>query len=859
MKHGFKLEVNMFKAKLINNAVVKSIAALLLVALSACDDSNSTAVQEQNPEVQPGYTSSASSRDNFDPEEGLLVDERDGHRYRTVTIGSQIWMAENLNYATSTSRCYENNPNYCETYGRLYLQQEANSACPRGWHVPTEQEASILLKNDASSLLNNGSNTTGFSALLGGSSNGNMGTYAIFWISKTGYDIRISRSSAQVLGAASGEYVSVRCIKDNDSFGSFSSSSFAQFKSSSSFFAFSLQSSSSSQPSSEINTEDFAEQPIVAITNGSISGVAQKGPYLQGSSLRIVSLDGKSLLPSGDTFTDVFYNSNGTYTINGLNLPSQYAMVEASGYYRSEITGNKSNLQMTIGAIIDVRKGANVNIMTDMEYERVKYLVQNEGYNVAGAKKRAFADVLSAFHIENVTGSADSLNITQNGEANGALLAISIMLQGLAGSEFDIRNTIKEFRDDLKMDGVWTDSAVRIKIADIAYEADSARKLIGYRKNIEGWKLSNTVPLFEIYINDFWGTEFGLGKCSANRFGEIKKNQNAASSHKENYFLCDSLWYSTVFGNSGEKSDRNSKKYYRWRNIGQFEYNTRNQVCDVDGLIIPGNIDKDKYYICSGGRWREATNSEVDSYYTECTSDGRLMTLSDGKKYVCDNDELRLATQEEILYNQGCVSYTIGTVVHFKYTDYFDSVISCNRSGYWALSLKQVNPFEYGIDGDIKTIQIGNQVWMAEDYKDIEWPYAHKGSACPTGWKLPSSKDWKELLQYAYKLDIRQVIDSAVSYRKFLRNNVLSKETNFYGFGGTTKGYTLYQCGTSCVHSKSDTTQMFYWGADSLLRAYELEFSSFDKMYSWHFLEADWNEWGSSRQTKEIRIRCLKK
>ena len=64
---------------------------------------------------------------------GTLVDERDGQTYRTVVIGGQEWMAENLNYAylqptatlDSSSWCYDNDPENCKKYGRLYLWSAA--------------------------------------------------------------------------------------------------------------------------------------------------------------------------------------------------------------------------------------------------------------------------------------------------------------------------------------------------------------------------------------------------------------------------------------------------------------------------------------------------------------------------------------------------------------------------------------------------------------------------------------------------------------------------------------------------------------------------------------------------------------
>ncbi len=99
-----------------------------------------------------------------------FTDARDGKTYKTVKIGSQTWMAENLNCAysegTARSYCYGNDPANCEKYDRLYTWSAAmdsaavfgdggkgcgygvkctptypvRGACPEGWHLPSNAE-----------------------------------------------------------------------------------------------------------------------------------------------------------------------------------------------------------------------------------------------------------------------------------------------------------------------------------------------------------------------------------------------------------------------------------------------------------------------------------------------------------------------------------------------------------------------------------------------------------------------------------------------------------------------------------------------------------------------------------------------
>ena len=76
----------------------------------------------------------------------VFRDARDGKEYPLVRIGSRSWMARNLDYATRGSWCYAGDPSNCAVYGRLYDGDAATSACPAGWHLPSDGEWNELVE-----------------------------------------------------------------------------------------------------------------------------------------------------------------------------------------------------------------------------------------------------------------------------------------------------------------------------------------------------------------------------------------------------------------------------------------------------------------------------------------------------------------------------------------------------------------------------------------------------------------------------------------------------------------------------------------------------------------------------------------
>ena len=282
----------------------------------------------------------------------------------------------------------------------------------------------------------------------------------------------------------------------------------------------------------------------IAISLDEVSGVSQKGPFLNGSSVLVREMsDGRTLTQTGNSFNGKILNDKGEFQINARMLVSQYVMLEASGYYRNEVTGENSNSALTLFAISDVndRNVVNVNLLTHLEYERVVYLVTQKKMRVKAAKKQAQKEVFAMLHIDatNFSNSED-LNIAGSGDEDGALLAFSIVMQG-DRSESELSELLTNVATDMEKDGVWDDTASRQAFADWAFAADIDGRYETFRANVKKWGLSSMVPNFEKYLRIFWTTEYGLGVCSEENVDTVVAAKRGEPSMR---YICgsDSVW-----------------------------------------------------------------------------------------------------------------------------------------------------------------------------------------------------------------------------------------------------------------------------------------------------------------------------
>ncbi|MCK4663105.1 MAG: hypothetical protein KAT68_09590 [Bacteroidales bacterium] len=174
------------------------------------------------------------------PDESACIDIN-GNIYKTVMIGKQLWMAENLKVTHAPdnkeieSSYYDDDSSNCQFYGRLYkwniamndsLNEKAQGICPDGWHLPSDNEWQILIDNytpEKAGLELQDSNGV-FNCLMAGFKSKftyhGIGSYTSFWTStkygNNAWKRDIMKDLPQVFkyhGKIDNSF-SVRCIKD---------------------------------------------------------------------------------------------------------------------------------------------------------------------------------------------------------------------------------------------------------------------------------------------------------------------------------------------------------------------------------------------------------------------------------------------------------------------------------------------------------------------------------------------------------------------------------------------------------------------------------------------------------------------
>lgn len=467
------------------------------------------------------------------------------------------------------------------------------------------------------------------------------------------------------------------------------------------------------------------DQEVIAITDKTISGVSQKGPFVNGSSVTVQELDGETLAQTGNSYEGKIKNDMGEFSVKVTKLASQYALLKANGFYSNEVTGEKSKSQVTLYALTDIsnRDEVNVNLLTHLEYERSLYLAADDSVTVAAAKKQAEKEVLAAFGITGDFANTEDLNIFGTDDGAAALLAVSVLMQGDL-SEADFSERLADYAADIETDGMWGDSKTATKIADWASSKSLGADLENIRNNIAKWDISTDVPAFEKYVDNFWWQNYGLGTCDKKRNGEILQNTNKQSETYKTYFICDNnawrlasvLEYDTYKWIDPTRRDTTKDAAVRygdviktncyvfedkkWRSGNENDCSLNLRGCTALRQDTVGKGSDNVWHICDSKSWRDATTYEKDTFGWKDSTDGAIKkgNVTD-TVYVFDKTAWRVTSNVEAKLG-GCVSTIADSVGRVGSTYYI-----CKSNKWVEASAIEYDTYRWvaGKDGDSKT------------------------------------------------------------------------------------------------------------------------------------------------------------
>lgn len=813
--------------------------------------------------------------------DSVFIDPRDSVSYNLIRVydaatdggKAHCWFKENLKYENDDSECYEGEKGAakkCKKYGRLYQGSKLAGVCPEGTHVATLADwqhlykvqkieklgaAALKATEDDDWAMGDGPKATdvfGFSAVAGGAYDTDEEYYSVgeagFWwlvssdkmasfsIHRDDEDPTIQSKVSDIKNL----YYSVRCVvgegpdpssKDDDDKGG-----------------------------SENDTP--TQEEINEITKVTITGFAQKGPFVKGSKVSAYELEnGSTLKQVGKPFTGTVEKDNGQFTVKDITLSSQFAMLSVEGYYKSEVTGEISSNTLVLNAYTDLTKRTkvNVNLLTHLEYDRLAYLVKEKGMRFTTAKETAESEVFKAFFIDSDDFAiAEDLDVNGTSDADIALQAISIMVLG-GNTEGQVTDMLKSISTEIAKTGKFENDSIKARIADWLAEQDlNGKHFANVRKAIGG----ESGKLEEILAN-YWLRVYGLDtvSCAKADEGKIVWTENQSSKNYKDSrvrFICkDSQW---ALASDLEKDTEGWKAA---KNAGD---------------VRNGSVNNDSVYVFEDGSWREGNALDSTLNLRGCIAerDREVGKGADGKWYICDNKKWGLTSELKGYF----AKYTLDDKEDF----------------FKAEEIK----IEYGAlhddrDGQVyKTVTIGEQTWMAENlnyapetgfasgsqsmcYEDLDYNCRIAGrlytwsaamdvdssylnttyddfdenegvqGICPDGWILPT----------ADAIDSLEVALGALDYDMLdVRKSMQPLTKGLWSLfeGVNTSGFTMLPAGYYTEKFEGAGIATLYWtaaNAGDLAEVYEIS----DKT-----TESDGINYGISyKKVTAASVRCRKK
>jgi uncharacterized protein (TIGR02145 family) len=234
-----------------------------------------------------------------------------------------------------------------------------------------------------------------------------------------------------------------------------------------------------------------------------LTGLIQKGPFIIGTTVLLSELN-STLGQTGKTFLTQIVKNSGSFEFDNVTLSSNYVELASNGFYFDEVKGIISISPLNLYAISDITNisTVNINILTDLEKQRVTYLVTHNN-SFTEAKKIAQTEILSIFGF-NLTefDNSEKFDISVDSENNAVLLAVSIILQGNR-SVGELSELLAKIKSDIREDGLLRNDSILTVLRTSTKELVLTSIRSNLAKCYKELGIDASIPGFERYINDF--------------------------------------------------------------------------------------------------------------------------------------------------------------------------------------------------------------------------------------------------------------------------------------------------------------------------------------------------------------------